>query len=156
MNNDDLSYSREQGNFTYRVAAIIIKDNKLLLVKHEDHPCYYTVGGKVKLNETSEQAVIREAYEETGISYEIDKLAYIQERFFEINGTNHHELVFFYLLRNVSEMNVLENSYTDQGAKETLHWLPLLDLDKYYIVPKFIKTALLKDISGIEHIISKD
>ena len=52
-------------------------------------------------------------------------------------------------------MNVIENSYTDQGSKETLHWLPLLDLDNYYIVPEFLKTGLLKDISGIEHIISK-
>ena len=156
MNIDDLSVHTEHGNFTYRVAAIIIKDNKVLLVKHEDHPCYYTVGGRVKINETSEEAVVREAYEETSVRFEIDKLAFIQERFLEINSTKHHEIVFFYLLKNVSGINILENSYTDQGPKETLHWFLLSDLDKYYIVPKFIKTRLLKDISGIEHIISKD
>lgn len=156
MNNDDLSVNTEHGNFTYRVAAIIINDNKLLLVKHEDHPCYYTVGGRVKINETSEDAVVREAYEETGVRFEIDKLAFIQERFLEINSTKHHEIVFFYLLQNVSEMIVLENTYTDQGSKETLHWFSLSDLDKHHIVPKFIKTRLLKGISGIEHIISKD
>lgn len=53
MKEQDLAFNTNQGSFTYRVAAIIIKDNKLLMAKHEDYPCYYTVGGKVRINETS-------------------------------------------------------------------------------------------------------
>lgn len=82
MKGQDLVFNTKQGSFTYRVAAIIIKDNKLLMAKHEDYPCYYTVGGKVRINETSEEAVIREAYEETGIEFQTDRLSFIQERFF--------------------------------------------------------------------------
>ncbi len=156
MNNHDLSIYTEQGNFSYRVAAIIIKDNELLLVKHENHPCYYTVGGRVKLNETSEEAVIREAFEETGKKFEIDRLVFIQERFLEIERTKFHEVVFFYILKNISDLVILNNSFTDQGTQETLHWFPLLDLEKNYIVPEFIKTRLLKNITGIEHIVSKE
>ncbi|QHQ63847.1 NUDIX domain-containing protein [Anaerocolumna sedimenticola] len=48
------------------------------------NPCYYTVGGAVKIKETSEEAVIREVYEETGVNFEIDRLVFIQERFLNI------------------------------------------------------------------------
>ena len=59
MQEQDLVFNTNQGIFTYRVAAIIIKDKKLLMAKHEDYPCYYTVGGKVRINETSEEASVR-------------------------------------------------------------------------------------------------
>ena len=65
------------------------------MAKHEDYPCYYKVGGKVRINETSEEAIIREAYEETGAEFQIDKLSFIQERFFEIAGKHHYEIFFF-------------------------------------------------------------
>ncbi|MDF2521347.1 MAG: hydrolase, partial [Clostridia bacterium] len=65
---------------TLRAAALIIKDNKFLAAKSTDYDCYYTVGGGIEINETSEEAVIREVYEETGYRLEIDKLAFVQER----------------------------------------------------------------------------
>lgn len=97
----DIVFKTNQSCFIYRVAAIIIKDNRLLMAKHEDYPCYYTVGGKVRINETSEEAVVREAYEETGIEFEIDRLSFIQERFFEIEGEHHHEIVFYFLMKKI-------------------------------------------------------
>nr|WP_246241199.1 NUDIX domain-containing protein [Anaerocolumna sedimenticola] len=36
------------------------------------------------MKETSEEAVIREVYEETGVNFEIDRLVFIQERFLNI------------------------------------------------------------------------
>lgn len=156
MKDQDLSFETKQGCFIYRVAAIIIKDNKLLMVKHEDYPCYYTVGGKVKINETSEEAIIRETYEETGVEFHIDRLAFIQERFFKIAGEDHHEIVFYYLMKENLNIDFFCRSFTDQGSKESLHWLPIENLDKIYIIPEFFKTKLLESMTNIEHIISKE
>lgn len=47
-------------------------------------------------------------------------------------------------------------SFTDQGPKESLHWLSLESLDKTYVIPEFFKTKLLDNIVCIEHIISKE
>jgi len=152
----DLTFKTSQGGFTYRVGAIIIKDKKLLMAKHEDYPCYYTVGGKVRINETSEEAVIREAYEETGIKFQIDRLSFIQERFFEITGDHYHEIVFYFLMKESTNIDLSCKSFTDQGPKETLHWLPIESLDKTYLIPEFFKTKLLDNMVGIEHIISKE
>lgn len=39
---------------------------------------------------------------------------------------------------------------------ETLHWLDIESLERYPIVPEFIKTKKINSVLGIEHIISKE
>jgi 8-oxo-dGTP pyrophosphatase MutT (NUDIX family) len=140
---------------TLRAAALIIKDNKLLAAKNSDYDCYYTVGGGIKINETSEEAVIREVYEETGYRLKIERLAFVQERFLEVDKQPYHEIAFFYLMKDSSDINISNNSFTDQ-QKETLHWLPLNDLSKINLVPGFLKTKSFENIKATEHIISKE
>jgi ADP-ribose pyrophosphatase YjhB (NUDIX family) len=158
METQDLTFKITQGKFNYRVGAIIIRDQKVLMIKNDDAPYYYSVGGRVKFNETSEEAVVREVFEETGIKLEIEGLAFIHEHFFneEITKEHYHELAFFYLMKVESNMNFTCNSYGEQGAKEHLHWLPIENLDKYHLFPEFFKTKLLESINGIEHVISKE
>ena len=53
------------------VTAIIIKDNKLLLLKRNEEPfknCWDLPGGFLEQGETPEEAVVRELKEELGIS----------------------------------------------------------------------------------------
>lgn len=140
---------------TLRAAALIIKNNKFLAAKSMDYDCYYTVGGGININESSEEAVVREVYEETGYRLEIERLAFVQERFLKVDKRQYHEVVFFYLMQNSFDMNILDNSFTDQ-KKETLHWLPLNDLNKINLVPKFLKTKSFDNLKDIEHIISKE
>jgi len=44
-----------------RMGAIILRDDKVLMVKNNRDPYYYSVGGRVKLQETLEEAIIRNA-----------------------------------------------------------------------------------------------
>lgn len=140
---------------TLRAAALIIKDNNFLAVKSSDYDCYYTVGGGIKINETSEEAVIREVYEETGYRLKIERLAFVQERFLEVDKQPYHEIAFFYLMKDSADINISDNSFTDQ-QKETLHWLPLNDLSKINLVPGFLKTKSFENITVTEHIILKE
>ena len=142
--------------FNYRAAGLIINNNKLLVAKHIDHPVYYIIGGGVEINETSEEAIIREIMEETGLKLDIVKLAYIQERFLKVHGQKYHEIVFFYLMNDKVDIKISDNTFTDQGFKETLHWLSLDILNKVNLVPEFLKYKSLKNINGIEHIVSKE
>jgi len=144
------------GSFNYRVAAIIIKDRKLLVAKSSDYPVYYTVGGTVEMNETAEEAVIREVLEETGYSLEVDRLLIVQERFFTVNSRKLHELAFFYQMKNRDDMLIEDGSFTDQPPKETLHWIPIDDLPATNIVPPMLKTLSLESIDCARHIISRE
>lgn len=51
---------------TVGVRVMLIKDSKVLLVKHTYHESWYLPGGKVEKGETYEQAIRREAAEELG------------------------------------------------------------------------------------------
>ena len=53
---------------TVGARALVIKDQKILLVKHTYMPKWYTIGGGVKLKESPLQGTIRELKEEAGIT----------------------------------------------------------------------------------------
>lgn len=53
--------------------GIILKDNSVLLVRRTDYPIWVLPGGGVESGETSEKAVIREIFEETGFNSRIVK-----------------------------------------------------------------------------------
>lgn len=61
--------------------AIIIEDNKMLVMHRNKHGTqYYTlVGGRLNDNETTEQAVIREVKEETGLDVVKAELVFTEE-----------------------------------------------------------------------------
>lgn len=77
-----------------------MEEDCVLFVGNEIDDYLYSVGG-VYMNEKSEDAVVREVFEETGVQYEVDRLAIIHENFFNGDGgtlgKNHcHELAFYY------------------------------------------------------------
>ena len=55
--------------------------------------------------------------------------------------------------RGTQKLN--SNSYT-QGVRETMHWIPIADLDKYKAFPSFLKAYLQTEHSGIEHIVTDE
>ncbi len=151
----DCGFTIENNWFRYRAAAIIIENDCVLFAGNEKNEYLYSIGGAVHTNEKSEDAVIREVLEETGVHYEIDRLAVIHENFFEENGLLCHEIAFYYLMksRGITELN--SNSYT-QGVKETMNWVPISSLDKYIAYPTFLKEYLQKRPNEIVHIVSDE
>jgi NADH pyrophosphatase NudC (nudix superfamily) len=47
---------------------------------------YYSIGSGVHMGESAESSVLQEVFEETGIHYEIKRLAVIHENFFNNNS----------------------------------------------------------------------
>lgn len=98
--------------FRYRVVAIIVEDGCVLFARNEVDDYYYSVGGAVHMGETSKEAVKREVFEETGLDYEVDRLAVIHENFFigtsGLKGVDFHELTFYYMMKPM-EKNILRD-----------------------------------------------
>ena len=96
----DISFEAGGGKFNYRVCAVIIKDKKILAMTDERSPYYYLPGGRVKFGETAENAVLRELYEEVGISAKINRPLWINQAFFteETGNTEYHELCIYFLV----------------------------------------------------------
>lgn len=158
----DLTFRMKTGTFNYRVGAIILHGGRLLLMKNSEEPYYYSVGGRVRFNETTEEAVRREVREEIGIDLEIDRFLFFQEQFFDgkVTGTHIHELGVYYLMKDSGVLDNMERltcrSVTARGVAEELVWLPLNEIHKYYLVPESVAARLQNLPEHPEHLIEID
>lgn len=93
----DISFKTELGKFNYRVCAVIIHENKVLVMKDNHANYYYLPGGRVQFNETAEKAVLRELKEEINIDAEIVRPLYFNQNFFheETLKIDYHEIGVF-------------------------------------------------------------
>jgi 8-oxo-dGTP pyrophosphatase MutT (NUDIX family) len=63
----DMTVPCGEGLINLRVGAILLRDGKFLMASNRRDPYMYSVGGRIQFGETAEQAVVREAEEETGV-----------------------------------------------------------------------------------------
>ena len=133
MLNDNQFY---EGKIRTRVCGLIIKDDKLLTVKHnlKGKPFYAPPGGNIEFGESMQDALIREVYEETFVKVKSCKFQFITQY---IAPPLHAIEVFFQIIEwdgiaqagrdPESELNIIEEvnwfsiSELKQLKKEELH-----------------------------------
>ena len=151
----DLTFRIGRDSFTVRAACIILRENHLLCATNINDKAYYTIGGRTHFNETTSEAAVREALEETGYSLQIERLLFVQEWFSAYDGARRHHITFYYLMKGDTS-GIIDGAPTDQKDFETLHWLSLDALKDINLVPGFLKTALFDLPSSPVHIVSSD
>lgn len=147
--------------FRYRAGAIIIEDGCVLFVGNPSEDYLYSVGGGVHHGETAADAALREVFEETGVRYEIDRLAVIHENFFDessgvLKGKSCHEICFYFLMKPRGTQELNSDSVTRFGDRESMHWIPISELGSHKAFPSFLKDYLKSDHKGIEHIVTDE
>lgn len=157
----DCGFTKGNNWFRYRAAAIIVEDGCVLLAGNEKENYLYSVGGGVHMNETAQEAVIRECFEETGVYFEIDRLAVIHENFWigkgaYDKGLNCHEISLYFLMKPRGTKKLNSNSYTRFNDRESMNWIPIEDLDKYKYYPDFLKNYLSSNHTEVIHIVTDE
>lgn len=140
----DCCFTADDRWFRYRTAAIIVEQGRVLFVGSPGAEFLYSVGGGVHMGETSEDCVRREVYEETGVHYEIDRLAVVSENFFRGNfsgtwGMHCQCLELYYIMK--PQGKCAEGPGVPENG-ETLHWVPIEELKDANIKPEFLRTRL--------------
>lgn len=153
-------YDRGDDRFSYRVGAIIIEAGAALLATNDSADYYYSIGGGVHFGETSRDAVLREVKEETGVDYEIDRLAFIHENFFTekcgvCKGKHFHELALYYLMKPRGTRVINSDSYCSDG-KEYLKWVPIDQLKAMKVFPDFYADKIGDLPEGVQSIVSHE
>lgn len=144
----------EEAEFTLRAAALIVHEQHLLVVYNTRLNCYYTVGGGVRPMEDTACAAQREVLEETGVPLRAQRLAYVQERFYEHGGRAHHEVVFFY--RMEGDVGAVKEGRATDRSDERLCWLPVEHLGEYSLLPTFLAEEMKAECGEIRHILSRE
>ena len=110
--------------FGVRATALIVQDNRLFVI--EDEGGCYTIGGAIQVNETTEDAVVREVKEELGVTSKAGPLAFVVENRFEQTGVHYHNI--------------------------ECRWIALDDLHTVDLKPAFLKSALPDWDGKLRHI----
>ncbi len=155
----DLTLPVEDGLLNLRVGAILRKDGKLLMVGNARNDYYYSVGGRVQFGETTEQAIVREVEEETGVRLAVDRLGFVEENFFYSDspykqGKLVYELSFYFYMKTPSDFEPVCRSFTEDGNSEYLIWVSP-DTEKT-IYPRFFRTELADPKPWVRHIVSDE
>ena len=125
------------------VAGLILQNDKLLICQRpnfKDHPLKWEFpGGKIKNDETNEEALIREINEELSIN--IINFEELISYNFNYKDLNKKVFIYFYLVNNFSG-KVLNNFHKE------LKWIEIKDIREY--------DFLEGDLKIIDHISSND
>ncbi len=160
--NKDCCFINENDWFRYRTGAIIVEDNCVLFASSKSFDYLYTVGGGVRIGEKAEDCVRREVFEETGIEYEVERLAVVCENFFKghggkLEGLDCHCLEFYFLMKSKGNKDLKSVSYNRDDEREEMHWILIDEIEKYNIKPSFLKEKI-KDIlnsRSVLHIVTE-
>lgn len=158
----DCAISSPPNWFRYRAAAIIVEDGHVLLVHDGAAGGYYTVGGAIHMGETAQEAACREAREETGLPYEVDRLIAVQESFFEgaglLAGKHCHVLEMCFLMKSQGIKLHEGQHLADPAAPalDTLCYLPITTLEQHNVFPRFLSKWLQTRPEQVLHLVERD
>ncbi|CYU63207.1 TPA: NUDIX domain-containing protein [Streptococcus suis] len=136
--------------FGVRATALIIKDGKIFLTK-DSKGRYYTIGGAIAVNETVQDAVVREVKEELGIDSRVNQLGFVVENQFTHEGIDFHNIEFHFIVEPIGEM---PEKMIEGQLKQTCEWIALDNLVNLDIVPAFLAEELPNWSGQVKHIMN--
>jgi ADP-ribose pyrophosphatase YjhB (NUDIX family) len=155
----DIIFRNNVGKFKFRIAGLILHQGQVLLTRDNDGPYYYLPGGKLRMNETSIETIVREMQEEIHETVKVKRLLWVVENFFQEqrNRAFYHEFSLYYLLSIPETSKILEQPistfYEANQVKIEMKWVPLNELEKLPVFPEFLKERVFTLPQTPEHII---
>lgn len=155
-----ISFKEGNEKFNFRVGGVLLSPDqkKILIHRKSDFNFYLLPGGRVEMLEDTKSSIIREIEEEINVSVEVDRLLYILENFFELNGTVYHEISFNYLLKTEDE-NIFtkEGEFSGvEGDEYKFKWVCRDSLEDYNFKPDFVVDLLKQLPEEVVHIIKDE
>ena len=143
----DITFETEAGRFNYRVAAVLLDGERILAMHDERSPYWYLPGGRVRMGERAEDAVLREVREELGIEARILRPLWLSQSFFneDVAHVDYHELCLYFLLDAAGTDLLLRGDRFRGPERRHVHdfqWLPFERLKDEYFYPLFLKTDI--------------
>lgn len=129
--------------------AIIIEENKLLTIKHEQNYKIYFIlpGGGQNHNEDLKSALIRECLEELGAEIEIEDLVFVRDYIadnheFAKQDPGFHQVEFMFKCSILNSNKLHQQSEPDK-TQIGIEWIPLDGIQNLPLYPKILKEEIV-------------
>ncbi len=135
-----------------RAASLVVQDDRLLLVKsalpHTGDICWVPPGGGVEGDESIFDCARREAFEEAGISVELDRVVYLRQFIDKAFGIHNFEV--FILCRSFSGELTIENNVGQPDAMDVLEarFLSRQDMEGLTVYPELLRDDFWDDLAS--------
>lgn len=150
-----LSFKTPEGKFSYRVAGIAVKNNKILLNRLSRDPYWCLPGGRVEFNESSDTSLIREFREELDCQIEILGFKGIIENFFTMGDLKRHELGFYYDIDVKTDQEDGEFEGVEEDKELIFKWFSEDELNEIRFEPAILKDRLFNECDGVFRLTSE-
>ena len=140
-----------------RVAGLLQNGDRILVQKLAHSPEYALPGGHLQFGETTEEALVREFWEEMQVTIRCRRLLWTEECFWNWGGRDAHTISFYYLVE-LCNGSAIPEGFTPQGdnGNVVFGWIPAGDLEKIRIYPAFLKQELSCLSDFPKHFIRRD
>ena len=124
-------------------------------MKDGNSPYYYLPGGRVKIGETAEYAVLRECEEELHAKPGIIRPLWLIQAFFteDVSKIRFHELCLYFLM-DISKTDILSRGdkfvLSENGMEHRFEWLLFERIENEYFYPTFLKKDIYNLPEGFE------
>lgn len=159
----DIIFKTEEYVFSYRVAGILIYNDKILLQKIDDDTAYAIPGGHVNLGETNEEALIREFKEEINSDIKVNDLMWMGELFFPWGEKQCHQICIYYNIYLNQNTNIPFDGvfYGKEKLKEKafelkFSWVNIKDIENIDLYPIQAQKYILEGMNKTEHFVYKE
>ena len=151
-----INFRLEKGKFNYRVAGILMRNEKILISKYEHGKWWYLPGGRADLLEDSKTSLQREFKEELDCEIEVQQLHYFVEHFFTHKNIDYHEICLMYKVElTAGEIPDEDFVREEHGNQFFFKWVTMEELAGYDIKPLFLKDGLVLK-NEIQHVTQYD
>ncbi|MBN2479121.1 MAG: NUDIX domain-containing protein [Parachlamydiales bacterium] len=159
--NTMIHHHRDIGSFNFRIGAVILKEDKILLCKTEVDDYYFFPGGRVDFFESSKKTLLREMKEELNEKAKIVRLLWTIEDLYTFRGKKTHEISMYYLVEFLdkdSKIYDLDKTITafEGNVKIFFQWFDMKKLSDMKIRPKFLVEKIQNIPLKTEHIITPE
>ena len=155
----DCNIKMDQGILNIRVGALIIRNQRILVSRKLGFPYEWLPGGRIRMQENSEQALWRELKEELGLSMGHARFLCIHENFSieQTQNCAYHELCFYYLVSVKPDELPDTECFSFQEQEDIIHmyrWVDIHQLERYDIRPAILAHLLAHPDDCPAHIIT--
>ena len=159
----DILFHTEQFVFSYRVAGVLLRGDKILLQKPTNDTGFAIPGGHVEFGETGARTLEREFKEELGADIAVGDLKWVAEIFFPWGKKPCHQICLYYDVALQDEAQIpLDGVFTGvecmEGRKFDIefHWVPVSTLAQIEVYPTNIVELLKQLRDGVQHFIYRE